>query len=1003
MRLHRLTLTAIGPFAEKQSIDFDLLSESGLFLLEGPTGAGKSTVLDAITFALYGSVAGDDADAARLHSHFADPDTRPEVTLEFSLKGTRYRITRSPSYVRPKKVGDGTTLEKSSAHLQKLAGEDWTSLSDKHNEIAEIVERELGLNREQFTQVVLLPQGEFAKFLKSDDDTRRKLLTKLFGAERYERITEWFKNAAQAARAEQKTAELEITKSLAQAIEAAQVEDDVAASWQELTDRWAPEAAVRLNDVLAAHAESAAASVKAASVALDAAEESMKKTQKKHDDLAEESGRIRRLKAATDRKAAHEALADERTANKATVAAAQRAAIVRPLIESVDTAGTTLTTQTRAAEKLAGGPEQLAELGDDWKALQQKGKAAGLEASSLDQFVQLEASLPGKVSELDELVGRVGALEATGESLKSEQRVLPQQAEKLEQQLTQAQVAAGKVAGLEKELATWRGRSAAILALDELKPKLDAAQASKQAAVDAYQDAVDDYQRLMEQRILGMTGELSTALVDGEPCQVCGSKDHPEPAAPNVEAVTGAQIDEAVQVRDAAQKVRDTAEKKFQSLKNMEAAEQAKAGEESAEQVAAHIQRLQEDLGSASAQADTVESLVDALADVKERIAGIDVEMSGTATELASLQTERKASAKAIASDEKQIAEAADEFASVKARVEDLRMAADRFTGLGEAIRAIEVAREALRSAEAAAGAEATAQGFADVAAAAAALLEPENLAELEDEIAAWESEGAAVAELLGAPELADVDLDRAGVIGQELENAEVAVGVASDTHQAAVKELSGLTSRASRFDERRAEVGECLNTREALQEKHLALLDLDELARGVGRGISKMTLTTYVLRLWFEQVVQAANTRLHRIAGGKYELRRTEEAAKGNARVGLGLMVFDRHTGKERSPGSLSGGETFYTSLALALGLADVVQAEAGGISLDTLFIDEGFGSLDSDTLEEVLTVIDGLRDNGRVVGIVSHVEVLKERVPERLKVRRTRDEGPSEVRVVA
>ena len=564
-------------------------------------------------------------------------------------------------------------------------------------------------------------------------------------------------------------------------------------------------------------------------------------------------------------------------------------------------------------------------------------------------------------------------------------------------------MAAGKVAGLEKELATWQGRSAAMQALKELRPQLDAAQASKQTAVDAYQAAVDEFQRLMEQRILGMTGELSAALVDGEPCQVCGSKDHPKPAAPNVESVTGAQIDEAAQVRDATKKVREAAEQKLQSLTTTEAAEHATAGAESTEQVEAHLQRLNEDLDSASAHADTVDSLADALADVRERIAGIDADMSATATELASLQTERKASTKAIASDEKQITKAADGFASVRARVEDLKATADRLAGFGEAIRAIEEAREALRSAEAAAGAEATAQGFADVAAAAAALLEPENVAELEDEIAAWESEGAAVAELLGAPELADVDLARASVIDQELADAEVALQVASDSRQSAVKELSGLKSRASRFDERRAEVGECLKTREALQTKHAALLDLDLLARGVGRGISQMTLTTYVLRLWFEQVVQAANTRLHRIAGGKYELRRTEEAAKGNGRVGLGLMVFDRHTGKERSPGSLSGGETFYTSLALALGLADAVQAEAGGISLDTLFIDEGFGSLDSDTLEEVLTVIDGLRDNGRVVGIVSHVEELKERVPERLKVRRTRDEGPSEVRVVA
>ncbi len=163
------------------------------------------------------------------------------------------------------------------------------------------------------------------------------------------------------------------------------------------------------------------------------------------------------------------------------------------------------------------------------------------------------------------------------------------------------------------------------------------------------------------------------------------------------------------------------------------------------------------------------------------------------------------------------------------------------------------------------------------------------------------------------------------------------------------------------------------------------------------------MTLTTYVLRHWFNSVIAAANLRLATIAGGRYELRRSELATAKNERVGLGLAVMDRHTGVERSPRSLSGGETFYTSLALALGLADVVQAEAGGASLETLFVDEGFGSLDADTLDEVLDIIDGLRGRGRAVGIVSHVAELKERVPERLEIRRSRRDGPSTIRVVA
>ena len=178
-------------------------------------------------------------------------------------------------------------------------------------------------------------------------------------------------------------------------------------------------------------------------------------------------------------------------------------------------------------------------------------------------------------------------------------------------------------------------------------------------------------------------------------------------------------------------------------------------------------------------------------------------------------------------------------------------------------------------------------------------------------------------------------------------------------------------------------------------------MISLAGLAKGM-EGQRRVALTTYVLRHWFGQVVAAANVRLAAMSAGRYELRRTDEAASKRERTGLTLAVIDRHTGEERSPRSLSGGETFYTSLALALGLADVVKAEAGGVDLDTLFIDEGFGTLDADTLDQVMTVIDDLRERGRAVGIVSHVADLKDRIAERLEVRRLAD-GSSAVRVIA
>src|SRR5579859_3802904 len=189
MRLHELELQAFGPFATAQRIDFDRLAAGGLFLLEGPTGAGKTTVLDAITFALYGGLAGEDAGADRLHSHFAAPDAEPSVTLEFSVRGARYLITRVPEYRRPKRRGDGYTTEAARVHLRRREGSAWVSVSSNKAEVGDAIADIMGLSRTQFTQVMLLPQGEFARFLRSDDDARRAVLTRLFGTELYDKIT----------------------------------------------------------------------------------------------------------------------------------------------------------------------------------------------------------------------------------------------------------------------------------------------------------------------------------------------------------------------------------------------------------------------------------------------------------------------------------------------------------------------------------------------------------------------------------------------------------------------------------------------------------------------------------------------------------------------------------------------------------------------------------------------------------------------------------------------
>jgi len=297
--------------------------------------------------------------------------------------------------------------------------------------------------------------------------------------------------------------------------------------------------------------------------------------------------------------------------------------------------------------------------------------------------------------------------------------------------------------------------------------------------------------------------------------------------------------------------------------------------------------------------------------------------------------------------------------------------------------------------------AEGQARGFGSLEEASSAALTSQEQADLAVEVRSWDETQAALAAAAAAPELVGVDPAHARETAARALTSSAALTRAREAEQEVRGAHEAAKVRARRLSQRHDEVCAAEAAYDRLVEQTDPVIHLAGLANGT-EGHRRVALTTYVLRYWFGQVVAAANVRLSAMSSGRYELRRTDEGKGRSDRSGLTLAVIDRHTGEERSPASLSGGETFYTSLALALGLADVVTAQAGGVDTDTLFIDEGFGSLDPGTLDQVMSVIDDLRDRGRVIGIVSHVADLRERVPERLEVRRLPD-GSSAVRVVA
>ncbi len=1027
MRLHSLELEAFGPYASRQVIDFDRLSGGGLFLLEGPTGAGKSTILDAVTFALYGGLAADSAGRDRLHSHFAPAGAEPLVTLVFSLRGTRYRIRRVPEYRRPKKRGDGYTTEAAQVHLERSEDGRWVSVTSNKAEAGDAITDIVGLNREQFTQVMLLPQGEFARFLRCGDDERRALLSRLFGTSLYDRITAGLDRRRAEAQRRCEEASRRIAAAVSAAAEAAGLDEEQRGDLLALpgADR-----AVRLKQL----GDDLAGAVLAAERDLGDAARLLARAADEEAEARETAARMARLTDALARLREHEAGRPAHLERSARLAAALRAEPVRALVAAADEAATAMTragqdvTAALDAAQAAAGEAGLAALAGAASAasalvpLSPAGPPAARIAecasaaadaaadaatdaqrrdAALQQLAGAEAALPAREAGL---AGLAAAAAQAGErlsALECERQALPAAIEDLEDRLAAARNAAGGLEAARARREVLAEQAGAAEQLKLLLPQLSEARAAAQDAVDAHQQAVDIYQRLMRERLAGMAAELACQLTDGQPCPVCGSPEHPGPARPADDAVSPADVDDAEARRDETARERELREAERDELERSVAACKALAGDRDAGELAAEAAELGAAISAAGQAAAGIPGLE---ADLAERRAAHDHlagELSAAAADAAAARQAADAAAAEVSRLRDELAEAAAGQPSVTARQEVLRRAAAAGRDLASALSDLAAAAAARQQAVGRAAAEASGCGFADLDAARAAVLGPDARARLEAEVTAWERDLAGLTAAAGAGDLAGLDPAGADAVRSAAVEAAASLARAGAREKEARRLRDEAASRAERFSLRITEIADAEAAHDMLAEQAEPVIRLAGLAKGMD-GQRRIALTTYVLRRWFGQVVAAANVRLSAMSSGRYELRRSDEGENRRARAGLTLSVIDRHTGEERSPKSLSGGETFYTSLALALGLADVVRAEAGGVDLDTLFIDEGFGSLDAETLDQVMAVIDDLRDRGRVVGIVSHLADLKDRIPERLEVRRLPD-GSSAARVLA
>jgi DNA repair protein SbcC/Rad50 len=999
MRPHRLRVQAFGAFATTEEVSFDDLE--GLFLLHGETGAGKTTLLDAIAFALYGRVPGERGKTRRLRSDHAPAGIRTEVELEATIGGRRLRITRKPEQERPKKSGAGVTKEQASVLLAELtpAG-DWevksTRIGEADTEIADL----MGMSAEQFFQVVLLPQGQFAQFLHADAEARARLLQKLFGTDRFRAVEDWLAERRRVTAAAVTVAADRMNLLVAQVAQAAGVEvpetTDVPAGapepWQAM---WA-----------AGLAASAAADRDAAATVV-AARKAELGTALAAKSLAEQlAERQRRRRDTLHRQAELEAAAPAIARTRAESVAASRAAEVAPVLAEADRA-TAATAAARRAEEQAraaipddaatapdAGPGALRAAGQEQQS--RLGMLDGLRADASQAADEEEnaAAALDNVAEFELALSAAQAAAAGHQAARPQAAAARDTAQEAVDAWPAARAAADTARGVADDSAALAGERAGRDQLHEEH------MTAREQAVSRREEA----STLREARIDGMRAELAATMTDGSPCPVCGSLDHPDPVEPTFEPVSRDQEDAATARAEAA-----TAE--ADEIGRRVAAADARIGElarrlslagfaatladaplhadlaaleAAAREAAADADRREAEAGRIKAQADTHPG-------AQRELEALDAAIATDRARLAEL-TEKHAAAHAEAAGA--VARAGEHRARIRAQLgaaPDLDAAARSTRLLAESLAAAadaadETARAAAEAHEADERAvKATAEAGFDVPdAARAAFKDAAWRRDAADRVARHEAEAEAVAVLLADPALG-VELDPPAPIAETTD----AAGQAQREHDAANSAHGTASHTAVQLAGLKPQLEDALAALVPLRERAEEARQLADLAAGLGANQYRMTLSSFVLAARLEEVAKAASERLRTMTAGRFTLVHTD-TRRGGGKAGLGLLACDAWTGVDRDTSTLSGGETFLASLALALGLADVVTAEAAGTPMEALFVDEGFGTLDEDTLDEVMNVLDGLRAGGRIVGIVSHVAELRQRIPAQVHVRK-------------
>lgn len=1017
MRPIRLTMTAFGPFPATETVDFEKFGDAPLFLINGPTGSGKTTILDAMCFALYGQTTGDEREGSQMRCDLAPAETLAEVSLTFELAGQHYRIRRVPEQQKPKLRGEGTTSHSTEAQLWSLnsAGEEQLIVARKVKDATAEIENRTGLNADQFRQVMVLPQGKFRQLLMADSKDREQIFSQLFQTQVYKKLEDSLK------------------------AQSAEIRREVDKSRQ-----------VQVGILESAELESQQALVDELVLLKPQCDEAIKSKDNKNSILLDSSKQLHEantLLVSFDNLAKAEfqqlQLADKKgvvETQRTQLKQAEQAQKIKPEFDQVERNQQSL---NEAKGKLQQAAQQQSDCKTAFESADKNNKEAEAKRGQLDASKQQLTTLNSYHERAEQLVQAQVALRGavTEESTSKESAIQAELSlkafisdrEKAEIQQQEIQRALGTLSAKQLELKSLTDQLAEKGALQNLQRQLQQAKKELEQAEEkglklkvAFEGFETKTKTLELAWHQGQAAILAQDLNAGESCPVCGSSEHPRPAHSEKPLPTQLQLDQARLAQQQAVDRLMTARESYGSLcrhvKSLQtqcdqaAAKLGNAAALPAAQLQQQHDSLKQEVANLLTQQQQLAELEKSIVELKaseeqarKTLDAVTKQVSDIARQLATAHSR-------VAAAEQELPEVYREAGTLQAAIAQVQNTINEFE------QQIKQAREAFELTSAAwQAAKATEKAANEAQEKAETLLKQANDAwssalqsscfETQQD---YSNAGLSEADFTSLQQgISDYDVECQRVSGSldqqkkslegqqkpDIAKFEIAQQDAEQEYREAERHWLELDKRLSSLQNTQNKLAEAQESCKALENEYKVIGTLSDVANG--QTGDKVSLQRFVLSVLLDDVLLEASQRLSMMSKGRYQLLRKEDRSKGNKASGLDLEVEDAYTGKVRPVATLSGGESFMAALAMALGLSDVVQAYAGGIRLDTLFIDEGFGSLDPESLDLAVRTLIDLQASGRMVGVISHVPDLKEQMSQRLDVIAGR-EGSS-VRLVA